>query len=285
MKQRGLGKGLDALMGEHVQPDGENIKEIDVLLIDNDKNQPRKYFDQEKLDELAQSVAVHGVLEPIIVYANGDRYTIVAGERRFRAAKIAGLKKMPAIIRRYDNQETILEHALIENIQREDLNPMEQAVALKQLLTAYNLTQEEVAKRVSKSRSAIANLTRLLALPPTVQQLVREDTLSAGHAKCLLALETPALIEQAAQTVIAKKLSVRQTEELVRGLQNPQKKTKETAKRPALDAELKAAQEALCEALETKVKIQGDNRKGKIIIDYYNKEQLEQLYEAMTSIK
>ncbi len=277
--KRGLGKGLGALMADAQTPSGDGVAEVDLLLIDNDPNQPRKTFDPEKLKELAQSVAVHGIMQPILVYEKEGRYQIVAGERRFRAAKLAGLKQVPVLIRQFTDKE-ILELSLIENIQREDLNPIEQAAALNQLVTQYGLKQEEVAERVGKSRSAIANLMRLLALPETVRQMVLDGTLSAGHARCLLPLETEAKIIAAAKTVTAQGLSVRQAEELVRNLLRPEPQKKNQAER-SLPIELAEAQEALCTALSTKIQIKGDLKKGKIIIDYYTKEQLEALYELL----
>jgi ParB family chromosome partitioning protein len=209
--KRGLGKGLSALMAEASEPSG--VSEIDIFLIDNDKNQPRKHFDKEKLEELAQSVRVHGIMQPILVYEKDGRYTIVAGERRFRAAKIAGLKKVPAIVREFSGRE-ILEFSLIENIQREDLNPIEQAAALSQLVTQYKLTQEQAAERVGKSRSAIANMMRLLSLPDDVKEMVQQGGISAGHARCLLAMEDSGEISGLAREIAEKGLSVRQAEEL-----------------------------------------------------------------------
>jgi len=280
--KRGLGKGLSALMAEASEPSG--VSEIDIFLIDNDKNQPRKHFDREKLEELAQSVRVHGIMQPILVYEKEGRYTIVAGERRFRAAKIAGLKKVPAIVREFSGRE-ILEFSLIENIQREDLNPIEQAAALSQLVTQYKLTQEQAAERVGKSRSAIANMMRLLSLPDDVKEMVQQGRISAGHARCLLAMEDSGEISGLAREIAENGLSVRQAEELAAG----RKKSKAGGSKPkktanTRQAELKDAQDALCEALDTKVKISGSVDKGKIVIDYYNKGQLEEIYEAILSL-
>ncbi len=279
--KRGLGKGLSALMAEASEASG--VTEIDIFLLDNDKNQPRKYFDQEKLEELAQSVRTHGIMQPILVYENEGRYTIVAGERRFRAAKIAGLKKVPVIIREFEGSE-ILELSLIENIQREDLNPIEQAMALSQLVTQYSLTQEQAAERVGKSRSAIANMMRLLALPEDVRAMVQEGKISAGHARCLLTLEDNGEISSLACEIERKGMSVRQAEEAA--ARRKQENTKKPAKKAvqARHPELRDAQDAMGDALDTKVKISGNMDKGKIVIDYYNKEQLEQLYAAILSL-
>ncbi|MEG1754168.1 MAG: ParB/RepB/Spo0J family partition protein, partial [Christensenella sp.] len=215
--KRGLGKGLGALMADAAtdSPINEGVNEIDIFLLDNDTNQPRKKFDEAKLKELAQSIKTHGIMQPIIVYQADGRYTIIAGERRFRAAKIAGLSKVPVIVRELDKRE-ILELSLIENIQREDLNPIEQAAALAQLMEDYDLKQEEIAKRVGKSRSAIANLLRLLSLPETVKRQVVGGILSAGHARCLLSLDDKKQIEDGAKYMIDNDLSVRAAEAYVK---------------------------------------------------------------------
>lgn len=281
--KRGLGKGLSALMADAATDtvEKEGVNEIDIFLLDNDTNQPRKKFDEAKLKELAQSIKVHGIMQPIIVYKNEGRYTIIAGERRFRAAKLAGLSKVPVIVRELDKRQ-ILELSLIENIQREDLNPIEQAAALEQLMQDYALKQEEVASRVGKSRSAIANLLRLLALPEAVKKQVVSGNLSAGHARCLLPLEDPKKIAEGAKYIIDNDLSVREAEALVKQWMNPT--TPQKAKRPkkkTLPAEIRDAQEELCRALATKVQIKGTGAKGKITIDYYTAEQLEELYEFL----
>lgn len=280
--KRGLGKGLGALMAdaatETIEKEGAN--EIDIFLLDNDTNQPRKKFDEAKLKELAQSIKVHGIMQPIIVYKNEGRYTIIAGERRFRAAKLAGLSKVPVIVREL-NKRQILELSLIENIQREDLNPIEQAAALEQLMQDYQLKQEEVAARVGKSRSAIANLLRLLALPEGVKKHVIAGNLSAGHARCLLPLEDGKKIGEGAKYIMDNDLSVRDAEALVKQWMNPVAPKKATKKKPTLPAEMRDAQDELCRALATKVQIKGTGAKGKITIDYYTADQLEELYEFL----
>lgn len=279
--KRGLGKGLGALMADAATeaPKKEGVNEIDIFLLDNDTNQPRKKFDEEKLKELAQSIKVHGIMQPIIVYKNEGRYTIIAGERRFRAAKIAGLGKVPVIIREL-NKRDILELSLIENIQREDLNSIEQAVALQQLMTDYSLKQDEVAKRVGKSRSAIANLLRLLALPTPVKKLVINGSISAGHARCLLPLEDNKKIGEGAKYIIEHDLSVREAEALVKQWLAPSV-PKKAVKKKTVAVEIKDAQEELSRALATKVQIKGSLEKGKITIDYYTADQLEALYEFL----
>ncbi|MEG0257945.1 MAG: ParB/RepB/Spo0J family partition protein [Christensenella sp.] len=281
--KRGLGKGLGALMADAAtdSPINEGVNEIDIFLLDNDTNQPRKKFDEAKLKELAQSIKTHGIMQPIIVYQADGRYTIIAGERRFRAAKIAGLSKVPVIVRELDKRE-ILELSLIENIQREDLNPIEQAAALAQLMEDYDLKQEEIAKRVGKSRSAIANLLRLLSLPETVKRQVVGGTLSAGHARCLLSLDDKKQIEDGAKYMIDNDLSVRAAEAYVKRLQTPQAPAVKQKK--TLPVEIKHAQEELSRALSTKVQIKGSAEKGKIYIDYYTAQQLEELYEAIKAM-
>lgn len=277
--KRGLGKGLGALMPD-TSALGQDavVREVDILLVDNDESQPRKRFDTQKLEELAQSIKTHGIMQPVIVCENNNRYTIVAGERRFRAAKLAELDTIPVIVKEFTKRE-ILELSLIENIQREDLNPMEQAAALERLVSEYGLKQEEVADRVGKSRSAIANLMRLLALPEKVKRMVEAETISAGHARCLLPLKEEARITAAANLIVSRDLSVRQAEKLAKDMLEPPKK----APRRKTAVEITQAQDDLSKALATKVRIQGSMEKGKIAIDYYTKEQLEQLYDFLRS--
>ena len=220
-------------------------------------------------------------MQPIIVYKNEGRYTIIAGERRFRAAKMAGLSKVPVIVKQLEKRE-VLELSLIENIQREDLNPLEQAAALQQLMTDYSLTQDEVSKRVGKSRSAIANLLRLLSLPEPVKKLVTGGKLSAGHARCLLPLEDNKKIGEGAKYIVEGDLSVREAEAMVKERLNtaaPAKKAQKTKK--AVPVELRDAQDELSRALATKVQIKGSLAKGRISIEYYTAQQLEELYEFL----
>ncbi len=275
--KRGLGKGLGALL-EDISPQAQNgVLEVDIFQVDNDVNQPRKQFDEEKLAELAQSIRTHGIMQPIVVYEAEGRYTIVAGERRFRAAKLAGLKTVPVIVKKLTQRE-IMELSLIENIQREDLNPLEQADALARLMQEYEITQEEVAQRVGKSRSAIANLVRLLSLPDSVKTFVMDGSLSAGHARTLLPLKEDAAMLNAAKTMMVQGMSARAAEQYVRQLLEPKHKAKPVAKQ---EPEFVQVQEEMSHALSTKVRIQGSNQKGKIVIDYYNAQQLEQLYEFL----
>lgn len=284
--KRGLGKGLGALMADAAEGRAENmgVHEVDIFLVDNDAGQPRKKFDKEKLNELAQSIKIHGIMQPIVVYPSEGRYTIIAGERRFRAAKIAGLDKIPVIIKELDKRG-ILELSLIENIQREDLNPMEQSAALYELMMEYGLTQDEVARRVGKSRSAIANLLRLRSLPDSVKKLVESEKLSAGHARCLLPLEDEKRITDAAKTIVENKLSVREAEALVKELLDPASSQPKAAKKPKkLPLEMREAQDELSNVLATKVQLTGNRQKGRISISYYSAEQLNELYETLRKI-
>jgi ParB family chromosome partitioning protein len=277
MKQA-LGKGLGALIGDDVSGSAKPYHEVDIGLLDTDPSQPRKHFDPEKLEELAQSIRTHGVMQPLLVTRNGNRYTIIAGERRYRAARLAGLSRLPVIPKDLTDHE-ILEISLIENIQREDLNAIEQAQALKTLMENHGLTQEEVSRRVGKSRSAIANLTRLIGLPDPVKQMVQNGTLSAGHARALLPLENGKRIEDTAHLAVSRDFSVRQIEEYVRRLlSSPAAKNKPANRRPP---ELMDAQKALAERLDTKVSLMGSENTGKIVIEYYSKEHLQALYEHL----
>ena len=274
-----MGKGLGALIGEEISSvPGKPFEEIDIQLLDTDQNQPRKNFDPEKLEELAQSIRTHGVMQPLLVTQNGSRYTIIAGERRYRAARLAGLATLPVIVKELSDKD-ILEISLIENIQREDLSAIEQAEALKALMENYSLTQDEIAKRVGKSRSAIANLTRLISLPAEIKQLVQNGTFSAGHARALLPLEDPRRIAEAAHLVISREFSVRQTEEYIRKLlATPIFQNKAPQKRAP---ELEDAQKTLSELYDTKVSFMGSIKTGKIVIEYYSKEQLETIYDKL----
>ena len=278
MKKAALGKGLGALIGDDSSAPGKPFEEIDIQLLDTDQNQPRKNFDPEKLEELAQSIRTHGVMQPLLVTQNGGRYTIIAGERRYRASRLAGLATLPVIVKELSDKD-ILEISLIENIQREDLNAIEQAEALKTLMENYSLTQDEIAKRVGKSRSAIANLTRLISLPAEIKQFVQKGVLSAGHARALLPLEDPKKITDAAHLLISREFSVRQTEEYVRKLLATPGFQSKTPQRRA--PELEDAQKTLSEVFDTKVSFLGSLKNGKIVIEYYSKEQLETIYDKL----
>ena len=279
-KNKTLGKGLDSLFGNFEQHETDVVKNISVNLIDNNPDQPRKIFDEEKLAELAESIREHGIVQPLIVNRNGDRYTIIAGERRFRAARLAGLTEVPAIVRDMDGRE-VMEVALIENIQRENLNPIEEAAAIRFLMNEHDLTQEEVAKRLSKSRPAIANSVRLLQLPEAVQDHLREGKLLPGHARVLASVEDEELLEKLAAKCAESGWSVRETEEQVRKAITLAELHRRPHKRRRLSNDLSAARSRLRERLGTRVEIQGDEKKGKIIIEYYTDESLQTVYDII----
>lgn len=276
--KKGLGRGLDALLGDYTQPTLEGVQELDIHLIDTNAGQPRKDFDQEKLQELADSIRQHGVVQPILLRQNGERYVIVAGERRFRAARLAGLEKVPAIVKDLDEAQ-VMEVALIENLQREDLNPIEEAAAIRFLMQQHDLTQEEVSKRLSKSRPAIANSLRLLTLPEPVQAYLRNGKLQAGHARALAGLQDPEAQAVLADKIVGEGLSVRAAESLAR--EQGQKPPRQKKEPPATDPDLAAAEASLREWLGTKVSIQGSSQRGRIIIEYYNAELLQGIYDLL----
>ncbi len=276
--KKGLGRGLDALLGDYTQPTPEGVQELDIHLIDTNAGQPRKDFDQEKLQELADSIRQHGVVQPILLRQNEERYVIVAGERRFRAARLAGLEKVPAIVKDLDEAQ-VMEVALIENLQREDLNPIEEAAAIRFLMQQHDLTQEEVSKRLSKSRPAIANSLRLLTLPEPVQAYLRNGKLQAGHARALAGLQDPEAQAVLADKIVGEGLSVRAAESLAR--EQGQKPPRQKKEPPATDPDLAAAEASLREWLGTKVSIQGSSQRGRIVIEYYNAELLQGIYDLL----
>ena len=287
----GLGKGLDALfpsnvniesLGEKGFETSEKVVEMKINEVEPNVNQPRKSFDDDKIEDLAQSIKEHGVLQPIIVTKKDNYYQIIAGERRWRASKKAGLKTIPAIVRDYDEKKT-REVALIENIQRQDLNPLETAKAIKELMEEHDLTQEELAKTLGKSRSAIANTLRILNLDDRVQDLVLEGKLTEGHARTLASIESPQKQYKLAMEIVNLDLSVRDAEELAKGEKNKKKqvkpKKKETSKLAII---YKDVENRLNKALETKVSFRPQTKsKGKIIIEYYSSEELERILEIL----
>lgn len=289
---KGLGKGLGALISENtiknleyssnIDDTNEKIIEIDINKIQIDKNQPRKIFDEEKIEELANSIKTVGLISPIILKKKGDFFQIVSGERRFRAFKFLKLKKIPAIIRDYENQKR-LEVALIENIQRENLNPIEEAIVYKKFQDDFNLSQDEIAEKVGKKRASISNCIRLLKLDERVQKFIIDYRISQGHAKALLSLSNKDTQFKIAKNIIEDNLSVRQTEEIVKKIideENTLNKKNNQANEKINQAKLQAFEEitkSLNEILGTKVKIKDKNNKGKIEIEYYSKEELERL--------
>lgn len=299
IKKKGLGKGLDSLI-----PDNKSMKSVTsektveskedaaaksgvqvmkINEVEPNRDQPRKNFDEDALLELSDSIKQFGVLQPLLVRKRKDYYEIIAGERRWRAAKLAGVKEVPVIEKEYTDQE-ILEIGLIENIQRENLNPIEEAIAYKRLLEEFNLKQDEVAERVSKSRTAVTNSMRLLKLSDKVQQMIIDDMISTGHARALLAIDDPELQYTLANKIFDEKLSVRETEKLVKEIKNS-KKPKE--KKPVANSFIyQDLEEKMKSVFGTKVSIASKGKgKGKIEIEYYSDDELEHLFDMMMSIK
>lgn len=293
MEKKGLGRGLSSLLGVLDEKDDEivtlspkerkeefkklGVEEIEIGLIDNNPKQPRKNFSPTALNELAESIKQHGIIQPIILVQKGKRYMIVAGERRFRASKIAGLKKLPAVVKDY-TEDQIKEIALLENIQREDLNPIETARALSELLSSFGWTQEVLADRLGKSRPAIANYLRLLTLSPAVIALVEDGKLSAGHARTLVMVKNPDAQLKLANLAIVKRITVREMEKAVKELDKPEKKQKVERR---MSTELSSFQDSLQRTFGTMVNIKGNDKKGKIIIDYYNSDDLDRIYSIL----
>ena len=276
MTRKALGRGISALLGEGESHSDPGWHELDVSLIDPNPGQTREMFSKEKLNELARSIAEHGFVQPIVVRRQDSRFQIVVGERRWRAAQLLGLAKIPALVRAIAD-EKIMEAALIENVQRENLNPMEEAKAYDRLANEFGLTQEEVAKRTGKDRSTVANLVRLLNLPILVQNLVREQQLSMGHARALLALPDSDSQKDLANKTIKLGLSVRQVENII-GSQK-KKVFKESKVNITQDPNISAARERLESTLGTKVRIVSKGSGGRIEIDFYSQAELQRLYE------
>ena len=280
MKKTGLGRGLDALLPE--PNDSENtVSMIAITELDRNPDQPRRDFDEAGLQTLADSIREAGVLQPLLVVEQNGRYRIVAGERRFRAARIAGLDAVPCIVRNFTPEEQ-MEAALIENIQREDLNPIEEAAAVRQLMDACNYTQEQAAKRLGKSRPAVANLLRLLNLPTSVQQDVIEGRLSAGHARVLAGVEEEQRQIALAERTVLEGLSVRALEKLA--AQPLPVIRKKTVPKP-LPLELQDMENRMRETLGLRTTLQGSRKKGRIILQYYSEDELEHLYQCLEQLE
>lgn len=296
-KGKGLGKGLDSLIpisqpssANNSKSDSDAVNKAETMVkitkVEPNREQPRKNFDEDALQELADSIKQFGLLQPILVQDRKDYYEIIAGERRWRAAKLAGLKEVPVIIKSYTERE-IVEISLIENIQREDLNPIEEALAYKRLLEEFNLKQDEVAERVSKSRTTVTNSMRLLKLCSGVQQMIIDDMLSTGHARALIPIENEEQQLQLAQRIFDEKLSVREVEKLVKGILKPNdKKPKKEEAPQSLQYIYQDIENRLKEKMSRKVGItaKGNNGSGKIEIEFYSNDDLDRLIEALSSI-
>lgn len=297
VKRKGLGKGLDSLIPENksAKASGSESKKTEetaeiksgeqmmrINMVEPNRDQPRRNFEEDALLELADSIKQYGVLQPLIVRKRNDYYEIIAGERRWRAAKMAGVKEVPVIIKEYNEQE-ILEIALIENIQRENLNPIEEAMAFKKLLEEFNLKQDEVAERVSKSRTAVTNSMRLLKLDQRVQQMIIDDMISTGHARALLAIDDPEQQYVLANKIFDEKLSVRETEKHIKEIKNPKKQKEKKIIENAFIYE--DIEDKMKQVLGTKVHVASKGKgKGKIEIEYYSDKELERMFDMIMSI-
>ena len=291
MAARGLGKGLDTLIPSAVTEPKKNRKEkevivekpdsiVDINKVEPNREQPRKNFDEDALLELSESIKQFGLLQPILVQDRKTYYEIIAGERRWRASKLAGLKEVPVIIRNYTEQE-IVEISLIENIQREDLNPIEEAQAYKRLLTEFNLKQDEIAERVSKSRTAVTNSMRLLKLCDEVQQMIINDMISTGHARAIISIENAEEQYALAQKIFDEKMSVRDVEKYIKNLNKPVKEKKKINK--SLEVIYQEKEEVLKQALSTKVSVNGKgDGTGKIEIEFFSHDDFDRLMEILT---
>ncbi|HZW83132.1 MAG TPA: ParB/RepB/Spo0J family partition protein [Candidatus Deferrimicrobium sp.] len=282
MSKKGLGRGLQALLpGTEKQSDGVSSISLDSIVANPD--QPRRKFDKEKLNELAESIKTHGVVQPIVVRTKNNKFEIVAGERRYRASLIAGLNSIPAVIKEYSDSQ-MSEIALIENIQREDLDPIEESNAYRLLIDEHKFTQETLAERIGKSRPFIANSLRLLNLPPQIQRYVSEGKLSVGHAKVLLSLDEQSLIFLVAEKIIHSGCSVRETEAIVKRMGQNEPETPiivEKQESVNIDPEIPQIEDRLRSMLRTQVKIKHSGEKGKIEIEYYSKDELSQIVDTL----
>ena len=290
MAQRGLGKGLDSLIPTSNNNVSREVKQAEMMVkiakVEPNRDQPRKNFDEDALQELADSIKQFGLLQPILVQDRKEYYEIIAGERRWRAAKLAGLREIPVIVRNYTDQE-IVEISLIENIQREDLNPIEEALAYRRLLEEFHLKQDEVAERVSKSRTAVTNSMRLLKLCDNVQQMIIDDMLSTGHARALIPIEDEEMQLQLAQRIFDEKLSVREVEKIVKGILKPETdKPKKEETPQSIQYIYQNIENQLKEKFSRKVEItsKGKNGTGKIEIEFYSNEDLDHLIESLSNI-
>lgn len=282
MNKKGLGKGLGALISTD-DDEKTGVLEIRINDIEPNKGQPRKNFNDEKLTQLSESIKQHGIVQPIIVRKEDNVYKIVAGERRWRAARLAGIKTVPVVVREITNKQ-VMEIALIENIQREDLNPLEEAEAFEKLLSEFHMTQEELSNTIGKSRSAIANTIRLLGLSDIVKQFLISGEISSGHARALLAVEDKSEQDELCKEIIDRSLNVRQTESLIKSYLKNDLKTNEN-KTESNDEQYLKIEEELQNIFGTKVKLFSKNKKGKIMIEYYSSDELERIMELINKIE
>jgi ParB family chromosome partitioning protein len=275
MMKKGLGKGLGALITNESTEDNTGVIELKINEIEPNAGQPRKYFDDEKLVQLSESIKQNGIIQPIIVKKNDSNYTIIAGERRWRAAKLAGISTIPALIKDYTEQQ-VMEIALIENLQREDLNPIEEADAFINLMNEFNLTQEQIAEKIGRSRSAIANTIRLLGLSNDVKKMIISGDLTSGHARTLVIIQNEEIQKTAADYIVNNKLNVRETENYIKSLLNRKDKKKNTKNG---NTEFKYVEDKLKNILGTKVKLNANKNRGKITIEYYSNDELDRLLD------
>lgn len=281
MNKKGLGKGLGALISTANEDMQNGVVELKINEIEPNVGQPRKNFDDEKLLQLSESIKQHGIVQPIIVRREDNTYKIVAGERRWRAARLAGLISVPVIIKDVTNKQ-VMEMALIENIQREDLNPIEEAEAYERLINEYDMTQEELSKSIGKNRSTIANIIRLLALCEKVKNFLINGEISSGHARALLAIEDKEVQEKLCNEIIEKSINVRETENLVKKILSDKKQMKKVNYE---DENIIKIEDDLKKLLGTKVKLFNSNKKGKIMIEYYSNDELERLLEMFKNME
>lgn len=279
MTKKGLGKGLGALIPMLEEKDEKNVQEIEIDKIRPNDRQPRKNFDEEKIKELASSIKEHGVLQPVILRKISGGYELVAGERRWRAAKLAGIKKIPAVVKDLTDAE-VMQIALIENLQREDLTPLEEALAYKKLMEEFGMTQEELATRIGKSRSQIANTVRLLNLEEEIQEMINQGKITAGHARALLSVPDAKERIKLAKRIAEENYSVRETEEMTKVL-SVKAGRGAGKKKEEINPALIHVTEQLQKALGTKVKIKGSEKRGKIEIDFYSEDELERIIEII----
>ena len=283
MAKSKMGRGLGALFEPSISENADSVETLRITQVEPNRNQPRRSFDDDKIDELAESIKEHGIIQPIIVVKNGEMYKIVAGERRWRAAKKLGLKEVPVVIRNYSEFE-IAQIALIENLQRENLNPIEEAIGYQTLMSKYDMTQEDVSNKLGKSRSAVANSVRLLSLDEPIQQKLISGEITSGHARALLSISSPKIRLAVLESIIEKNLNVRQTESLAKQLEKSKPRKKKPIINEQVKAQLEELENRLSSHLGTKVTLSHNAKKGKIEIEYYGNDDLERILGIITNI-